>query len=414
MRKSSFAIWFVLIASVLFPVLASSRGPLILPPVETEKPKSTPQLKEEVDKILSSRDPVMIRRNIKEVFTLIDRLVELKKNQEAFDYLTVALQHDSWAMGYQMLYAEMLQTRGESNLAHKRAELVLEYAEKDELVNRARRLLQERPLPTIPELSRIDGTDISISLVALGDIDICVLRDLRQMLHQKLTIPIHLYATKVPIPSPKRDPFKYRISEVRSALQKDMIKDHNLEKFLEESGVKYKDLENDQAVIHALRLMFYSMKGKEGLINFDKEVKQLQAAEKQWDIDDLLNTLRSAVALYRKERVYFLGVANLDAFADKGNFIFGTAENNAPHAVITYRRFTGDFYSNNPNRKRLVERAFKQSLSSIGFMLGVVRCSTPTCARAYPHSLDEHDAKSMDLCESCKIGFQQFLGKKLK
>jgi predicted Zn-dependent protease len=313
-----------------------------------------------------------------------------------------------------MLYAEMLQTRGESNLAHKRAELVLEYAEKDELVNRARRLLQERSLPTIPELCRIDGAVISISLVAMGDIDICVLRDLRQMLHQKLTIPVHLYATKVPIPSPKRDPFKYRISEVRSALQKDMIKDHNLEKFLEESGVKYKDLENDQAVIHALRLMFYSMKGKEGLINFDKEVKQLQAAEKQWDIDDLLNTLRSAVALYRKERVYFLGVANLDAFADKGNFIFGTAENNAPHAVITYRRFTGDFYSNNPNRKRLVERAFKQSLSSIGFMLGVVRCSTPTCARAYPHSLDEHDAKSMDLCESCKIGFQQFLGKKLK
>jgi predicted Zn-dependent protease len=234
------------------------------------------------------------------------------------------------------------------------------------------------------------------------------------MLHQKLTIPIHLYATKVPIPSPKRDPFKYRISEVRSALQKDIIKDHNLEKFLEESGIKYKDLENDQAVIHALRLMFYSMKGKEGLINFDKEVKQLQAAEKQWDIDDLLNTLRSAVALYRKERVYFLGVANLDAFANKGNFIFGTAENNAPHAVITYRRFTGDFYSNNPNRKRLVERAFKQSLSSIGFMLGVVRCSTPTCARAYPHSLDEHDAKSIDLCESCKIGFEQFLGKKLK
>ena len=156
------------------------------------------------------------------------------------------------------------------------------------------------------------------------------------------------------------------------------------------------------------------MEGKDALINLDKGMKQLAAAEKQWDINDLLNTLRSAAASYRNNKTYFLGVANLDAFADNSNFIFGIAENNAFHAIITYRRFTGDFYGINPNRKRLVARTLKQSLSSIGFMLGVPRCSTPTCARAYPNSLDEHDAKSTDLCETCKIGFERSLGKKLK
>lgn len=418
MSKANFVIRFFLIASVLFPAWASGQGPLVLPQVEAEKSKSTSQLKEEVDKLLSSRDPVMIRRNIKDVFTLIDQLVESKNHHEAYDYLAVALQHDSWAIGYQMLYAEMLQARGETNLAHQRAKLVLEYAEKDELVNRAYRLLQEQPLPLIPELSRIGGTDISISLVTLGKVDICVLRDLRQILHQKLTIPVHMYTTNVPIPQPKRAPFKHRISELRSKLQMEIVKstvqDRKFEKFLEENGIKYQDLENDKAVVHAVRLIGYSMEGKDALINLDKRMKQLAAAEKQWDINDLLNTLRSAVASYRNDKTYFLGVANLDAFADNSNFIFGTAEINASHAIITYRRFTGDFYSTNPNRKRLVERTLKQSLSSIGFMLGVPRCSTPTCARAYPNSLDEHDAKSTDLCETCKIVFERSLGKKLK
>ncbi len=131
------------------------------------------------------------------------------------------------------------------------------------------------------------------------------------------------------------------------------------------------------------------------------------------DIDDLLDRLMRGVAPFRRLNLYFLGVANLDAFAGESNYIFGTAETGGHHAVITCRRFTSEFNDETPSRPRLRDRLLKQALSSIRFMLGVPRCSTPTCARAYPHSLAEHDAKSTELCPACQVGFKRALGPRL-
>jgi predicted Zn-dependent protease len=46
-------------------------------------------------------------------------------------------------------------------------------------------------------------------------------------------------------------------------------------------------------------------------------------------------------------------------------------------------------------------------------MLGVPRCIDPMCARAYPASLEEHDAKGDKLCEVCRAGFARALGHEL-
>ena len=107
-------------------------------------------------------------------------------------------------------------------------------------------------------------------------------------------------------------------------------------------------------------------------------------------------------------------MANVDAFMAQSNFIFGSGEIGGHHAMMTYQRFTAQFNEENPDRKRLVERTLKQALSSCGFMLGVERCSTPTCARAYPHNLAEHDAKTTELCPACAAGFARALGMTLR
>ena len=117
---------------------------------------------------------------------------------------------------------------------------------------------------------------------------------------------------------------------------------------------------------------------------------------------------------FERDHVYFMGVADVDVFRDDLNFLFGQAENNGHHAMIAYRRFTAEFNHDRPNRARLIDRTLKQSLSSLGFMLGLGRCTDPTCARAYPHDLSEHDAKSTDLCDDCRTGLERALGKKLE
>jgi len=94
-------------------------------------------------------------------------------------------------------------------------------------------------------------------------------------------------------------------------------------------------------------------------------------------------------------------------------FVFGMAYNGGSAGVMSVARFTAGFNQDSPHRPRLMNRLLKQALSSYGQMLGAVRCRNPECARSYPHSLAEHDAKSADLCSPCRTGFELLLGVEL-
>jgi predicted Zn-dependent protease len=374
--------------------------------------RSLEELKAQVDRLLATGDPVMIRRDIGDVLALVDRLVQSGPSKGAFEYLSAALTYDAWALDHQLLLAEMLLTRGQSDAARQRAELVLCYAEKDQQVNRARKLLQEEPLPGFPQMAAVREDGTTLVLVPVGEVDACVLGELQQVLHARLTIPVLLQDARVPVPSPKREPVTRYVAQLRERLRNAVKADDRLAAFLKQKGINPGALQQDAEVVKAYRQIALAS-GADEVARFDAVMEQLRKADQQWDIHDLLDNLTMAVRPFRQANVYFLGIANLDAFADQSNFIFGTAETGGHHAVIAYRRFTAEFNDETPNRKRLVDRMLKQSFSSIGFMLGVPRCSMPTCARAYPHTLAEHDAKSTDLCDACRLGFERVLRVKL-
>ncbi len=375
--------------------------------------KSILELKARADKLLASGDSVMIRRSIENVFALVDSLIKSGQEDDAFQYLSKALTHDSWALDYQLLLAEMLLARGQSEPAREKAQLVVQYAEKDTQVNRARKLLQQDPLPAFSMMTSTSTDRMTLVLVPVGEVDACVLSDLQRVLRARLALSVLVRDVRVWLPLARRDRVAPYLSQVRARLREGIKKDERLAAFLLEKDIPLEDLEQDAGLVKACRAIALASGGAEELAKFDANLEQLRQADKQWDIDELLNSLRVAAAPFRRPNLYFLGILNLDAFADQSNFIFGTAETNGPHAVVTYRRFTGEFNGETPSRKRLVDRLLKQSLSSIGFMLGVPRCATPTCARAYPHTLQEHDAKSTELCSACRSGFERALGVRL-
>ncbi len=381
-------------------------------PPAAEKPqvKSTLQLKRQVDELLAAGDSVMIRRNIGDVFALVDRLTKSGQQEQAFTYLSAGLQHQPWALDYQLIFAEMLLARGMADLACERAQLVLKYAEQDEQVNRARKLLQQGPLPPVPRAETVPGDATTLVLVPVGTVDTCVLEELQGILQARLAIPVLVRDARVRVPRFKREPIEGYLAKMRASLQEMMEKDRQLVESLRSKEIRPGDLEKDSVVAKAWRELVSASGDAELLAKFDATMNQLREADKQWDMDDLLNSLRVAVRPFRQNHVYFLGVANLDAFRGESNFVFGTAETGGHHAVLAYRRFTAAFNGDTPNRRRLVDRMLKQALSSVGFMLGVGRCSSPVCARAYPHSLSEHDAKSTELCNACALCFERVLG----
>ncbi len=115
---------------------------------------------------------------------------------------------------------------------------------------------------------------------------------------------------------------------------------------------------------------------------------------------------------YRRKNVAYLGITSVDIYARDYNFLFGWA--NRLCGIMSYCRFTADFNDDIPNQERLVKRALMQSQSSVGLIYGLKRCTDPTCARAYPNSLSEHDAKKGTLCSECRKNFRTTFGQQNK
>jgi len=409
-RRASLAA--VIIVWQAIAALAQQQSSVVPPQKAPER--TTAKLKADVDKLLASNDPASIQAGIGDVFALVDRMVESQQRDAAFQYLPSALKYNPWALDYQLLYAEMLQVRGQSDAAQHRAKVTLEYAEKDEQINRARKLLGQAILPEFPKIKAVEGRAITLVLVPVGKTDRCVVEELRNAIEQKLGIAVLVQDAQAAVPEPKRDLMKTQMAQLRDNLRKQMAADPNLSPFLRQKGITIDKLDEDSVLVRAYRQIYSQQGGARARAEFDAAYDQLTKAGKQCEVEDLKESVVVAVRPFEREGVYFMGVANLDVFHDKLNFVFGWAENNGHHAMISYRRFTADFNDDKPNRKRLVERTLKQSLSSFGFMLGVMRCSSPTCVRAYPNSLVELDAKSTELCDVCRAGFEKALGRKLK
>ena len=101
-----------------------------------------------------------------------------------------------------------------------------------------------------------------------------------------------------------------------------------------------------------------------------------------------------------------LAVTDQDVTRGEMNFLFGWVDRESNAGVMSYARFKPG-----AKKKTLTERAVKQALSSTGFVLGIDRCKTAACARAYPNSLEEHDAKPGTLCSVCQENLAQWKAK---
>jgi len=91
-----------------------------------------------------------------------------------------------------------------------------------------------------------------------------------------------------------------------------------------------------------------------------------------------------------------LAITDEDVTGQGMNFLFGWVNGELHAGIMSYCRFKPG-----AKKARLVDRAVKQALSSTGFVLGIPRCKTASCARTYPNSLAQHDKKPDKLCSVC-------------
>ncbi|MEM1619628.1 MAG: archaemetzincin family Zn-dependent metalloprotease [Fervidicoccaceae archaeon] len=102
----------------------------------------------------------------------------------------------------------------------------------------------------------------------------------------------------------------------------------------------------------------------------------------------------------REERALFLLLADVDAYVEGLNFVFGLALPRLGAAAVFLSRLKLPL-EREGGLELLIERVEKESLHEVGHLLGLGHCSRRLCVMSFSNSLAEVDAKTSRFCSSC-------------
>ncbi len=342
------------------------------------------------------------------IIRVADALRDGGQLDEAKEYYRRAGLVCPWDFDLKLRQAELLKRLGDSAGASVLARQVLKYAETDRQLDAARQIVGMPAATMLPALTDIQPAagETVIGLVATPETDRWLLDVAGKRLAKSLGVRVGIAATDFAVGERGRNGRAQIARELRKSLPWDDPR--LLMSAPDGRKIAVDDLTDDQ-VIQATE-MFLKRDGQPGQMEAFKQ--RLVAADKvsQWDVTVLLGMLRVAKPQPAQGRVVYLALVPVDLYAGRANYLYGTADVAGNYAVVSYYRFAASATGEPPQSARLVARTLKQLLSSTGFALNVSRCSDPGCARAYPRSLVEHDAKGVDLCEECRAGFAKVLG----
>jgi len=353
---------------------------------------------------------VEARGRIGVVFEYARALAASGKIPAALGYYERGLRVFAMSLPHQVEYAELLAKAKRPEEAIRRARIVLKIAEDGRLLRRAEAVAGRKPPKPVEKMAAVAPGEPTLVLVPLGKHDLLVLRELQGRLKKALGIDVLLRKLPLTVSPHGRDHLEEFATTVRERfLAAVRARDPNeLKALLKNSGMTEEDLEDPETLVDFVGDLLRKDGKRMQARSFEAAAARARRQGRQWEAQALLSALRTAARPYRHPKARFLAVTRQGLFAEGCSFLFGYRWDE--YAVVSYRRFGAAFTGEAPNRTRLLRRLTNQALSSTGHMFRLARCSDPTCPRAYPHSLGEHDVKSDRLCPVCRAAFSKVFG----
>ncbi|GEM_PF-1219051 len=379
-------------------------APAVLP--RTKPDRAT--LEARVAEVLAL-DNVSQRKGIDAVFQLGDFMSEEGNAARALELYEAGLRVDSWRLEYQLKAARLVLAQGRRVEAIEKAKTVYQYTESPELMQEAKGFLAElgTPVAARPTDDPALAKRPEIVLVPVGGVRRWLLEDFRQELQTKTGLKYSI----APYDFDAGPIDRTYASHLTGAIVAQILAEappEQVKAALSEAGLAKADLETPKGRRAFLEVFIRKTAGPEQLAKFRQEISPLEQTG-QRDAERLIKVLagRSPVAHDGQVKGY-VGVLEADLFVKDNNFVFGWA--GPSHGVMSYHRFLAEFNGEPPNRTRLRSRFVKQVISSTFYVLGIERCTSATCMRAYPNDLTEHDQKENELCARCKEKLRAVIG----
>lgn len=102
----------------------------------------------------------------------------------------------------------------------------------------------------------------------------------------------------------------------------------------------------------------------------------------------------------REEKV--VGVADIDLYVPRLNFVFGEADVLSGTAIVSLCRLRQEYYGLAPDEALFLERATKEIVHELGHTFGVGHCSNSKCVMHFSNSLADTDLKEAHFCSMCR------------
>jgi archaemetzincin len=118
---------------------------------------------------------------------------------------------------------------------------------------------------------------------------------------------------------------------------------------------------------------------------------------KQYFSSKLLASLKKAE---REERV--VGIADVDLYVPRLNFVFGEADILSGTAIVSLYRLRQEYYGLAPDEALFMERATKEIVHELGHTFGLGHCPNNKCVMHFSNSLADTDFKEANFCSSCR------------